>query len=622
MALDSPANLSVVDAFMRAIGSPMTFTTSTIDQPGKALAKGLHGVWMAPGQAFHEPEVALLVGNNPLVSHQGRAGHPGDFFRGLSARDATLIVIDPRRTETAKRAAIHLQPRPGEDASILAGMIRVIIDDELVDSEFIAEHVTGFEQLRDTVAPFTPDVVARRAGIDADDLVAAARIYGRAGRAYAAAGTGPNMSGKGTLIEYLLLCLDTICGNWMRAGDRVTNPLSVAPKGLQPSKAQAVGPFPSFGYGEQLRVRGLTQTLAGLPTGALADEILLEGEGQVRALICVGANPASCIPDQLKTVEALRSLELLVQVDVQMSSTAGLADYVIASTLPLEMPGTNLLADFVGLYANGIGLPASFAQYTPAVVEPPEGADVIEQWRFLFRLAQRMHLQLEVFPGLGEVTQIAGSSPVALDMTTDPDIDALFDIIHTDSRISLDEIRRHPRGEIFLDPPVHVESKDVDWAARLDVGSDPMMADLRDELAPAAEPGTSDYPYRLISRRMMHTMNSPTLAMPRNRPRHNPAFLHPHDLAALRIGDGDVIEIRSERATISAIAACDDTVRPGTVSVSHAFGDVPGVDRDIREVGSNTGRLLADDTVYDRYSGQPRMSNVPVSIVAAVADGV
>ncbi|GAA1835727.1 molybdopterin oxidoreductase family protein [Pseudonocardia ailaonensis] len=612
MAMDSPVNLSMIDAFMTAVGSPLTFTTSTIDQPGKPLAKGFHGAWMAPSQAFDDPDVALLVGNNPFVSHQGRNGAPADFFRGLAARGGRLIVIDPRRTETAKRATLHLQPRPGEDATLLAGMLRVVLAEELGDAEFVAENVTGVDALREAVAPFTPDLVAERAGVPAEDVVAAARIFAGAGKGYAAAGTGPNMSAKGTLVEYLLLCLDTLCGHWMRAGDRVRNALSLVPAVIQPDKAQALSPFPAYGYGEQLRVRGLTMTAAGLPTAAMADEILLPGDGQVRAVVSLGGNPAACVPDQLKMVEALRSLDLLVQVDIQMSPTAALADYVIATTLPFEMPGTNLMVDFLPLYANGVGLPESYAHYTPAIVDPPAGSDVIEQWRLLHRLAGRMGLQLELYPALGEVIHIEGSVPLVPDMSRDPDIDELLEHIHTGSRIPLAEIRRHPRGALFPDPPVHVKPRDPGWEGRLEVGNAVMMADLQAELTAADDPG--DYPFRLVSRRLMHVMNAPTYAVPAGRSRHNPAFLHSGDLAGLGIEAGDVVEIRSDRAAILAVAEADDTVRPGTVSLSHSFGDLPGHDEDVRALGSNPGRLIADDGVFDRFSGQPRMSNVPVAV--------
>jgi anaerobic selenocysteine-containing dehydrogenase len=606
---ESPVNLSMVEAFMRAIESPMLFTTGTIDQPGKAIARGLHGVWMAPSQAFSDPDVALIVGNNPLVSHVGPAGYPEAWIDKLHERGGSLVVIDPRRTETATRATIHLQSKPGEDAAVLAGMIRVIIDEDLVDDDFVAENVTGFERLRAAVAPFTPELVAGRAGIDAADLVEAARLVGRAARGYGTAGTGANMPANGTLVEYLVLVLSSITGHWTRAGERLPAP-KVLTKDVQPPRAQARPPFPAFGYGEKLRVRGLTQTLAGLPTGALADEILLPGEGQVRAMISTGANPAKCIPDQLKVIDALTSLDLLVQLDVQMSPTARLADYVIATKLPYEMPGTNGFLERMADYAAGSGVPEPYGRFTDAVVEPPPGADVVEAWRFFHLLGQRLGLQLSLY---GVVSD--GSPPRDLDMAGWADPLALLDVVHTGSRIPLDEVRRHPHGAVFSEPAVHVAPKEDGWTGRLDVGNETMMSDLTAALDLSSD-GDDTYPFRLVSRRMNHVMNSPTVAAPPKRPTHNPASFHPSDLVALGLEAGALVELRSPRGAVIAIAAADATLRPGAVSLTHSFGDLPGQDDDVRRWGTSIGRLIADDVDYEPYSGQPRMSNIPIRVTA------
>jgi len=607
---ENPINLSMVVAFMRAIGSPMTFSTGTIDQPGKAISRGLHGVWMAPSQAFSDPDVALFVGNNPLVSHVGPAGYPMAFFRKLEERGGRLVVIDPRKTESAKRATIHLQAKPGEDAAVLAGMIRVVIDDGLADHEFIAENVDGYERLRAAVDPFTPDLVAARAGIDASDLTAAARLIGNATRAFAASGTGANMSGNGTLVEYLILCLSSICGYWTRAGERLPSP-SVLTSDAGPPRAQARPPFPAFGYGENLRVRGLTNTLAGLPTGGLADEILMPGSGQVRAMISTGANPAKCIPDQLKVVDALSSLDLLVQLDVQMSPTARLADYVIASQLPYEMPGTNSFMQRMAEYSIGSGLAEPFGLYTDAVVAPPRGADVIEGWRFFYLLAQRLGLELALD---GVVPD--GSDPIPLNMDGAADSHELMEIVHRGSRIPLDEVANYPHGSVFTEPHVHVLPKEDGWAGMLDVGNETMMDDLTATLLSAPDEEDEAFPLRLISRRMLHVMNSPTLAAPVNKPTYNPASFHPDDLSTLGIETGALIEIRSQRAAVVAIADADQTLRPGTVSMTHSFGDLPGEDDDVRRFGTSIGRLIADDVAYERYSGQPRMSNIPIRVSA------
>ncbi|MGH7338478.1 MAG: molybdopterin-containing oxidoreductase family protein, partial [Myxococcota bacterium] len=207
----NPANGAVATAWMKALGSRMAFNSNTIDQPGKALAQALHGMWLAPFQDFASSHVALLIGVNPLVAMSGGIpqGNPGRFLSDALARGLQLIAIDPRRTETARRAALHLQPRPGWDAAIVAALLRVILREELHDAAFCAENVSGLAALRAAVEPFAPEWVAERADLPAAQIIEAARVFARAGRGVATAGTGPNMSGNGTLLEYLLLCLNT-----------------------------------------------------------------------------------------------------------------------------------------------------------------------------------------------------------------------------------------------------------------------------------------------------------------------------------------------------------------------------------------------------------------------------
>jgi len=171
-AVATPATRPLLMALMSALGSPMWFTADTIDQPGKLIAKGLHGLWMAPPQGFRDANVAMLVGTNPLVTFAGLpTGNPGRWLTERLAAGMQLIVVDPRRTEVARRATLFLQPRPGEDIAILASMIKVIIEEGRYDREFVAENAAGLPTLRRAVAPFSPSEVAQRAGIASDDLV-------------------------------------------------------------------------------------------------------------------------------------------------------------------------------------------------------------------------------------------------------------------------------------------------------------------------------------------------------------------------------------------------------------------------------------------------------------------
>ncbi|MEM6302644.1 MAG: molybdopterin-dependent oxidoreductase, partial [Pseudomonadota bacterium] len=164
-------------SFMEAINSPMIFTSVTIDQPGKGIAGALHGQWLAGGYRHQEWDGLMLVGTNPIVSMNGGVGmNPAKNLYGALKRGMKLIVIDPRVTDVAKKAHIHLQCRPGCDAAILACIARQIIEEELYDDAFLHEEVEGFEALKATVAPFTPEAVSELAGVPAKQLVEAARL--------------------------------------------------------------------------------------------------------------------------------------------------------------------------------------------------------------------------------------------------------------------------------------------------------------------------------------------------------------------------------------------------------------------------------------------------------------
>jgi anaerobic selenocysteine-containing dehydrogenase len=352
-----------------------------------------------------------------------------------------------------------------------------------------------------------------------------------------------------------------------------------------------------------------------MPTAALADEILLPGEGRVRALISHGGNPVAAWPDQLKTLEAMAALELMVQIDTRMSATARVADYVIAVRHPLEMPGMTLGQEYLSNYAVGFGTTAPWAQYTPPLVEPPAGADVIEDWRFFYGLAQRMGLQLVVKPvSFSGTVRVAGW---AMDMQEAPTTDALFEAVTRGSRIPLDEVRRHPAGALFPDPPVFVAEKDAGWTGRFQLADEHMLCDLAAEAEEQGENrADARWPFRLVSRRQMNVLNSVGCDEPgQHRQRTtNPAYMHPADLEALALTPGDLVEIRSARAAIVGVVEGDPQLRRGLVSMTHSWGGLPGEDAKVREIGANTGRLSAVDVDYERYTGLPRMSNIPVAV--------
>src|SRR5262245_40889668 len=155
-------------AWVRGIGTPWYFTPNTIDQPSQQTAWARHGSWDAGPNRFADADVMLFVGNNPGVSAFSREGGPPyanafAYLRDARRRGVRIIAIDPRRTELARRADLHLQVTPGEDPTLLAGMVRVILEEGLHDRDFVAAHVDGVDRLRAAVEDFTPEYVEGRA---------------------------------------------------------------------------------------------------------------------------------------------------------------------------------------------------------------------------------------------------------------------------------------------------------------------------------------------------------------------------------------------------------------------------------------------------------------------------
>ena len=612
----------VSQAWMAALGSPMVFTSVTIDQPGKAVSTALHGPWLAGAATFDDADVWMLLGTNPIVSMNGLPVNPARAIKRARQRGLRLIVADPRRSECARAADLHLQVRPGEDATLLAGMAHIIVREGLGDAAFVANEAQGIEQLAAAVEPFTPAMVAERCGVKAEAIVAAARLYASGRRGGVMAGTGSNMAGHGNLTEYLCKTVMTLCGHWLRAGDRIANPGVLIHR--PPPIAASPGPLPAWGFGTALRVKGLTETIAGLPTAALPDEILTAGEGRVRALFVLGGNPMLAWPDQLKTYDALRALDLLVCIDPVMTATGRLAHYVVAPKLPFESPQPSALQEMVAVIGQGWGYPAPYAHWADALLEPPAEADVIEDWEFFYRMAQHQGLVLKLPPISFPSPEEAAAHATVMDMSRIPDPEEIWDLVLKDSPVPLAQVKARARGGgvLFDLPPLHAQPKPAGWTGRLDLANAAMMAELAAVADAGARDQDADFPFRLVSRRLHDMHNSSWHFSPAQQRRwaYNPAFMHPDDARSLGVDTGDLVEIRSQRAAIRGVVEVSDEMRPGVISMSHGFGGLPDEPEDPRAVGGSTGRLSSVDSECDPHTGIPRMSAIPVRLWRVVGE--
>ncbi len=622
-----PSTAAFATAWMDAAGIKMRFSSGTIDQPGKQVAAAAHGHWLGGSFPFDECDTWMLVGTNPLVSISGGIPHanPGRRLKRALARGMDLIVIDPRRTESARQARLHLQPRPSTDPAVLAGIIREIFESDLVDREFLAGHAAGLDALRAAVEPFTPAVVNDIADVPSEQLREAAHLFaapldparpgGRRRKGACTAGTGANMSGWSNINEYLVLCLNTICGKYRQAGDRVSNPGVLTVR--RDYKGQAIPPYPIDGYGKPLRVRGFSPAVCGLPTSALADEILQPGDGQIRALITIGGNPLMAWPDQQKTLAALESLELNVVFEPRRTATTELADYVLPPKLPLETPGTSLSTENLSVVSPALGYTEQYGQYVPAIVEPPAGADLVEDWEYFYGIAKAMGLALTVRSGVFPI--MGAPQPFTeVDMQTKPSSEAVLDMLCKNSWVPLQQLRDQPEQVLFSGIEATVLDADPDNSARLDLGNPEMLAELA-EFASGKDYLRSAYPLQLISRRLPNTFNSVGMDISGLRERYpgNPLFMHPEDMQLSGLGNGEEVCLESAHGSVQAIIRADKSLRKGCVALTHCWGGMPQHSNDCRTDGSAISRLISVEEDFARYSGIPLMSGIPVRVTTA-----
>jgi anaerobic selenocysteine-containing dehydrogenase len=586
-----------------ALKSPSYYTSVTIDQPAKVFVGSRMGYWTGGSHFFHDSDVAMIIGNNVINSHYAPPGgvpsvSPSDQIRKARKRGLKLIAIDPRETELTRRSDLHLQIKPGEDAVLLAGIIRVILTEVLHDTKFCEQFTTGLDELRASVEEFDLASVSNRTDIPEDLILEAARTFAAGPRGVAITGTGPEMSAHPNLTQHLVGSLNTICGRYYRAGDTHPNPGALAPEA--PKVAQVFEAPLAWGRGDRSRTNPDLGELASptgvreMPTSQLADEILMPGEGQIKVLFVIAGNPLMAFPDQEKAYAAMQELDLLVCIDPYMSATAEMADYVLAPKLTLEREDVTLLADY--------WYEKPYSQYSKAVVDTEQ--DVIEEWEFYWGLAKRMGLEVKI------KNQIIPND-------RKPSKFELLQAITKGSRADLSFLRDNPGGHIFEDMAVEVQPASATATGRFKL----FPVGVSEEFQ-ALKESTEDeesFTHQLIGFRSKYVLNSFGRSLPAIVAKSgttNPAHIHPDDLVTLNISDDSEVVISSRHGSIPAIVKANNQIKPGVIAMHHCWGVAPGQQAPVREVGSNTNLLVSGDEQLQKFTGMTRSSTIPINIRA------
>ncbi len=562
--------------------------------------------FLLPIPDIDRTQLFVIVGGNPMASNGSIMTVP-DFpgrLRELRARGGRFVVIDPRRTESAKVADEHHFVRPGTDAALLLAVLHVLFEEGLTRP---AAYVDGVDAIREAVSAFTPEAAEGASGMPADTIRELARSIANADSAAVHGRLGVSTQAFGSLCQWAIHCINALTGNLDREGGVImtTPAIDVVGKGLL-GKGH-LGAWTS-------RVRGLPEFGGELPASVLAEEITTPGEGQIRALVTMAGNPVSSTPGGHRLDEALAGLDFMVSIDFYVNETTRHADVILPPTGPLERDHYDLI-----FHAFAV---RNTARWSEALHPKPVAAR--HDWEIYRDLA--LGLQARARADASVVDKLKGVPQRAVDETRfrlspAAQVDALLRV----SGHSLKELKAEPGG-IDLGPlragqlpdRLMTEGKRVDLAQPL----------LLEELGRAegillqanAEP-VDGLDLLLIGRRHQRDNNSwlhNQTRLTKGKPRHQ-LLVHPSDLSARGIASGDVVRVASASGHVEVECLASEDMMAGVVSLPHGYGhrregvrmgnaaDLPGV----------SVNDLTDPSVVEGVGANAVVNGVPVSVVAA-----
>lgn len=631
-------------AFLKALGSKNIYSASTVDQMPKQVSAGL---MFGTGLSVPVPDVdrtdhLLILGANPLVSNGSLLTAPDmrGRIRAIRERGGKVVVIDPRRSRTAREASEHHFIRPGTDALLLFALANVLLGEGLAAPGELAGHASDAERIAGLAEPFTPEAVAPACGIDAAEIHRMAHELAAAERAAVYARIGTTTQRFGTLASWLVDVLNYLTGNLDREGGAM---FPLAPVGQRNSSGSGpVGKGVRVGRWAS-RVSGRPEVFGELPVVGLAEEITTPGEGQVRALVTVAGNPCVSTPDSGALEAAVETLDFIVSLDIYVNETTRHADVILPSPEPLAKAHYDL-----ALYQLAV---RSIANYSPPVIARAEGEP--DEWEIILRLAaiaagQGPEADLGAWDDL-VIATLAGrevvlpGSPVegrsaaelveALGERRGPErvLDFMLragpfgDGFGADPEgLTLAKLEAAPHGIDF--GPMRPRLPEVlrTPSGKIELAPAEIVADLprlEAELAAGGPNGDrANGQMVLIGRRQLRSNNSwmhnlPALVKGKDR---CTVQVHPADAERLGLAEDGRARVTSGVGELVAPVEVTDEIMPGVVSIPHGWGhDAPGVRLGVaaEHAGVNSNLLAPVD--IDVPSGNAVLNGIPVEVTAA-----
>jgi len=545
----------------------------------------------------------LMLGANPLASG-GSIMSLGDVrgrIKGIRERGGRLVVVDPRRTETAKVASLHLPIRPGGDAALVLALLHVLFSRGFIDEAAVSKVATGLAELRAAVTPFSPERAARVTGIEADAIVELARGFAAAKRAVAYGRVGVCHGPFSATASWLIEALNVVTGNFDRPGGAMfptpAIDLSAVARHLGVS---GTGRFHS-------RVRKLPEVGTMLPAATMADEIETPGPGQIKAMITLAGNPVLSVPSGDRLAGAFQTLDFMVSIDPYVNETTRHAHLILPPQPALARGHYDLV-----LHAVAVRNTAKWSE--PVVAPEPDSKD---DWDILQELARaigraRGGVSAAVSAALGTWGNLSSERVIDLLLRLGPHGDRFNPF---GKGLSLAKLRKAVHG-IDLGPLVPGRTHRVRKpGARVDLAAPDVLADLRRVDAAMDAPAER---LVLIGRRHVRSNNSwmhncPSLV---KGPDRAGLIVHPSDAENYGLTSGAQARVHSRVGEVTATVRVSDEVMPGVVSLPHGFGHAVAKDT-LRVAGAVSGpnmNTLTDAQNVEPLTGSAILTGVAVRV--------
>lgn len=587
--------------FLGTIRTRNRFSATSVDQlPHQLVAYWMYGhQLLVPIADIDRCDYLLVLGANPMASNGSLMTVPAfpKRLKALQARGGRMVVIDPRRSETAEVADEHLFIRPGTDAAFLAGLLKVIDNENLGHPGKLAAIEDGLEVALADLGALDLDRLAAHCGIPVATIQRIARAFAAAPRAAAYGRMGVSTQARGTLCQWLIQLLNIATGNLDREGGAMFTRPAVDLVDNPTSKPGSFGRWKS-------RVRGLPEFGGELPVAALAEEILTPGDGQVRALITVAGNPVLSTPNGRQLDRALDSLNFMVSIDFYLNETTRHADLILPPTCTLEHDHYDLI-----FHAFAV---RNTARYSEALFE--RGPDQRHDWEIFEALGDRIATRL----GAKRAPHPRPEQVIDMGLKIGP----YGGMRKHPLNLSLAALKAAPHGVDLGALAPCLPARLQNAGKHLRCAPPELLAELAAFAASlAADESAAPAALALIGRRHVRSNNSwmhNSLRLVKG-PVRNRLLMHPADLAERGLADGATVRIASRVGAVEVEVEASETMMPGVVSLPHGWGHGrDGVRLQVAAAHAGVSpNDLTDDCFLDPVCGNAALNGVPVTVVAA-----